>query len=156
MGQEFKGKSSLNTIAPTVGLSAYASLDQMGPAIQIENAVDYHSDTGLIMSIVVIDKSKESSALDILFFRDEPIITSADNAQLDIAIAEMTDKYLGRVSVCSYIDLANCSVAQHTTVGILVRSAIGVNSLWAVLQCKGTPTYTGTDDLTIKVGIIQD
>lgn len=163
MGMVVEGKSKLVVVTPVIQAAAYASGDQLGSIFELPNAMDDSSGTGAVLSLTVIDKAKQKSALDLLIFSAKPVVSSTDNAALDISDAEMADKFVGRVALASadYTDLANCSIASLTQVGLLLKATkdqnnLGGESLWAILQSKGTPTYTSTSDLVVKLGVIQD
>lgn len=163
MGMVVEGKSRNVSATPVIQAAAYASGDQLGVLFELQNALDDSSGTGGILSLTVIDKAKQKAAIDLLLFSAKPAVASSDNAALDISDAEMADKFIGKVSVAAsdYSDLANCSIASLTQVALLLNAVkdqnnLGGRSLWAILQCRGTPTYTSTSDLVLKVGIIQD
>jgi hypothetical protein len=103
----FEGKSNIIEITPTISTSIYADLDQLGDVKKLTNALDVSSDTGVVMSVIVIDKAKQNASLDLLLFDEEPTVTSTDNAKLDIPDSEMVDKYLGRISIdtTDYVEL---------------------------------------------------
>lgn len=163
MGMVVEGKSKLVTIAPVIVPAAYADGDQIGVAIQVPNILDDSSGTGALLSLTVIDKSKQKSALDLLLFSQKPTLISADNAPLDISDADMAAYFIGRVRIEStdYVDLANSSVACVRNIGVLLTAVKDQNnpegrSLWAVVQSRGAPTYASASDLTLKLGAIQD
>lgn len=163
MGTVVEGKSKNVSATPVIQAAAYASGDQLGAIFELPNALDDSSGTGGILSVTVVDKAKQKAAFDLLLFSAKPTVVSADNAPLDISDADMADKFIGKVSVviADYSDLANCSVASVTQVALLLNAVkdqnnLGGRSLWAILQCRGTPTYTSTSDLVLKIGVIQD
>jgi len=131
--------------------------DQLGDVKKLTDILDTQSDTGAIMSIVVIDKAKQSVDIDLLFFSRLPVVTSVDHAALNIAASEMVDCFLGRVRIPSseYVNTANCSDANVKVVGLLLQGHL-VKDLYMVAQVIGAPTYTSTSDLTFKVGVLQD
>lgn len=165
MGTVIEGKSKLVTVTPVIQAAAYADGDQLGSLFALVDALDDSSGTGGILSLSLVDKSKQKSALDILLFSGKPVVASADNAALDISDAEMAQKFIGKVhvSVSDYTDLANCSIACLTQVALLVNTVKDANNgnpsgrdIWCILMCRGTPTYVSTSDLVLKVGVIQD
>lgn len=152
-----EGKARLVAVTPVLSTSAYTAGDQLGAApIELPFAVDQSSDTGAVMSLVVVDGAKQNQALDVLLFNARPTVASSDNAALDISDAEMAEKCIGRVKILGtdYTELANCSVAVVSGIGLLVQAA-GSRSLWAVLQTRGTPTYAAAS-LAVKIGVVQD
>lgn len=158
MGTVVDGKATLVTLTPVISTSIYASGDQLGGINTMTAAMDMDKDTGNIMSITVIDKAKQNAAFDLLFFSELPVVASVDNAALDISDDEMTAKCLGivRILATDYVDLAASSVNSKYVVGLFLRSGQGANNLYCVCRAAGTPTYTSTSDLVIKIGIVQD
>lgn len=158
MGQVIETKATLVSVVPTVDTNIYAIGDQVGPAVEIPNAVDDSGGTGTIRTVTVIDAAKQKSALDLLLFNSAPTIASSDNAALDISDSEMVAKCIGRLKVVAgdYTDLANNSVGLIRSLGHLVKAANGSRSLWVVVQSRGIPLYTAATDLTLKFGIVQD
>lgn len=159
---EIDGKSRICVVTPTLSLTAYADGDQVGGVLELVNAVSSSSSTGAVMSITVLDKDKQDQALDILFFNSSPTIASVDNAALDITDAEMASKFLGavRIAATDYKDLAASSVATVRVVGLMLQALHGANnstgtSIYAVIQARGTPTYTASG-LVLKIGVVQD
>lgn len=158
------GRKSLIAFAtPTVSTSIYASGDQLGSLVEITSALDDSSGTGMIESISVVDKAKQASLIQVLFFRDKPVLTSVDNGALDISDAEMVDKCVGIVAIAAADYIANNvnSIATIRNVGLVISSRKSQdnqsgNSLWMLVRSGGTPTYTSTTDLVFAIGIQQD
>ena len=158
------GNAKLVSATPVIDTNIYASGDQLGGLMVFENTVDEQSGTGTIMSVSILDGDSQNAAIDILFFDAIPTITSSDNAALDISDSEMASKFLGAVSFAAsdYKSLAANSYATSRTVGLFLRSTTrsvtnltGTN-VYAVLQSRGTPTFSGAGKLTVKLGILQD
>lgn len=156
---EIEGKSIVVSVAPTLDTNIYADGDQMcSGSILLDEVLDNTKGTGAVLSVTVIDKDKEAAPFDILFFNSDPTIVSSNNAALDISDSEMASKFLGRIEIASadYSNLANCSVATISQVGLLLQGSATSRDLYIVLQCRGTPTYTASSDLQIKIGILLD
>ena len=161
---EVDGKAILVESTPTIDTGAYASGDQLGSLMTLEHALDGSSQTGVLMSVTIVDGDSQNAPIDVLFFNSQPSIVSTDNASLDISDNDMATKFLGAVSfgASDYKGLANNSYATLRTVGLFIQSSIkradnvtGAK-IFAILQSRGAPTYTGADKLTLKVGILQD
>lgn len=153
------GRSRLITIRPVLQFAgAYSAGGQMGSVLTLVAGADNVNFSGAVLSLVVIDKAKQSSALDVLFFNASPTLTSTDNTALSISDAEMEAKFIGRVSIAAtdYTATAVNSDATVKAVGLLSQGTPASTSLFAVVQSQGTPTYTSASDLVIKVGILQD
>lgn len=121
--------------------------------------LDSTSDTVTLLSVAIVDKAKQSAAFDILFFNALPTVASVDNGALSITDAEMASKYIGRVHILAtdYVNTASNSDASVYGIGLLMQGAeTNTLKLYAVCQAIGTPTYTSTSDLTIRLGVLQD
>lgn len=159
---EIDGKSRVDTVTPVLSLVAYSDGDQMGIAMELKQLLDNPGDTEALQTVSVLDKAKQKSAFDILFFDTAPIVSSVDNAPLDISDSEMAAKYIGKASIAatSYSDLASNSIGILNNLGLLIQgagnSASANYSIWCILQCRGTPTYTSASDLVVKIGAFQD
>lgn len=137
---------------------AYDAADQIGTTLYIPKVMLDSKACALLKSITIIDKSKQKASIDILFFDDEPTNAVADNSAADISDAEMIDKCLGYVNVpaASYVDLSASSIATVKAVDFVLKTnADSSKGIWLVLVTRGTPTYTSTSDLMLKLGIQQ-
>lgn len=144
---------------PTLSLSAYTSGDQVGAVTALPYAFDPDNDSASVLSLVVVDKAQQKMPFDLLLFNDAPAPTSGDNDALAIPSADMAAKFLGRVSVeaADYTDLAGQSVASLHGIGLLLEARTGATrTINAVVQARATKTFTAADDLTIKLGLLQD
>lgn len=145
-------------VTPVIQAAAYGAGDQLGPAsTKLADVVSAPQGVTRLVGIKVIDKAKQKSGIDILFFNSLPTNATADNAALDIADAEMAAKYVGVAAVATgdYKDLANSSIACVSPIQpIPMRAAQNTaspdgRSLWFTLCNRGTPTYTSTSDLIL-------
>jgi len=141
----------IESATPTISTSIYASGDHVGTLMTFEAPIS--SRGGLVEHVTVIDKSKQKSILNILFFSGSPTLLSADNAALDISDDDMANLCLGYVPIAAadYKDLANSSVATVSTIKMAIERT--TTAFYAVILSGGTPTYAGTTDLVIKLGI---
>lgn len=144
----------IDTSAP-----AYSSGDQIGAVTPIENA--YVDGVGLNLgSLTLIDKGDQKSAIDILFFSDEPVVSSADNAPVDISSAEL-EKCLGVISILSSdyktIKASTNAVATKTNIELSLKNKrISTNNsqtLWVLLVSRGSPNWTAGANLLLKLGM---
>ena len=137
--------------SPTISTSAYAVGDQLG-SLQTLSVTGAKQSLATLLTLVVFDKASQNSAIDVLFFKESPTITSSDNSALDISDSEM-DKCIGSVSVVGgdYVSLANNSVASIgvSSTGIAMKSNTD-NSLFAIARSAGTPTYGSSSDLVFS------
>jgi hypothetical protein len=136
--------------------AAYHDGDDLGNCFEIANAVPDVGGEAVLESVMIVDAAKQASALALLLFTSQPTVASAENAALDITDAQMAAKCIAVISIpsASYFSLAANSVVQ-IDVSIVVKAAAGSTSIYGQLLCKGTPTYAGTTDLTVKLGFDQ-
>ena len=141
------------TATPTIDTNAYASADHLGTVMTLTDVVPLSGGSVKLDKIVVVDKAKQSSALDILFFNASPTLTSVDNGALDISDSEMASKFLGsvRLAQAEYIDLNVNSTITVRNVELNLRAANGSTTLYAILQSRGSPTYGAASDLVVKL-----
>jgi hypothetical protein len=156
--------SKIITVIPVTDTNIYASGDQIGTGpSEAVNAMRTQSGLGCLESITVIDKAKQASALDLLFFDDLPTFGGSNNAAFTITDAEAQDKLLGVVNVpaADYKDIGANSVASIVGIGFTLRNKKAAatrpdtKSIWLGIISRGTPTYSGASDLIIKLGIFQ-
>lgn len=145
-------------VAPTVSTTpAYTAGDAVGGKLTLASAVRLSGGNGLIQSVVLADKGKQSVALDVVFFNADPSGTTfTDNGALTIADADLL-KIVGHVSVAAadYSAFVDNSVATKAGLGLAFKLASGT-SLYACIVARGTPTYTSTSDVQLLVSILED
>jgi len=149
-------KARVVVLTPVLVAAAYADGDQLGVALPLANALDEPSDTATILSVTVLDKAQQQTDFDILFFNAAPA-TGANHAPAAISGAEMAAKFLGSVKIraTDYADLAAVSYASVIGLGLMLQGHQS-KTLYAVLVCRGAPTFASTSDLVVSVGIAQD
>lgn len=145
-------------VTPTLDTNAYASGDRLGTLMTISGAIRSEGLEAVLSDLVIVDKAKQSQAIDVYFFKAIPTIASADNAAIDISDAEMGEKFIGRVSVATtdYTALAGNSEASPASFNRLLCAADNTTTLYALAVCRsGTPTYAA-GSLVFKFKFLQD
>ena len=141
----------------TLGLDVaqYASADVLADTQKIENALRIEEGSGIIQSLVVLDKDDQGAAFDVVFLKNNVSI-GTENATI-LVTDDVADEILGVVEVAAadYVDLANSQVVTKTGVGLVVEAAEGSKDLYVAAISRGTGTYTGSG-ITLKIGILQD
>jgi len=134
--------------------AAYADHDQIDTVKTLSGAFDGTSRKGEIVSVTVLDKVSQSSALTLLFFDESPTVASSDNAALNITDAELADKLVCKVEIAaaSYQALAASTISTTNSVGCLVSSKL-TDDLYMLVESAGIPDYTAGTDLVIKIGL---
>jgi hypothetical protein len=143
-------------VTPTCDTSAYATGDSLCGLITFAGAARISGGSGIIQSILVLDKTQaQRAAMDILFF-DRSVTVAAANAALAMSDGDMA-YCLGVVPIGPYNTAwpgtpAN-SIATLLNVGL--PFVLNGTDLFAAVCVRGTPTY-GANDIVITLGILQD
>lgn len=150
------GQTSLITVNPAISTSAYVAGNTVGGAQNLANAVTTRSGTGLLQSLVILDKANQKAPLDILIFSKAPVGAMTDHAAFAFGAGDDLN-IVARVSVAAsdYVTLASEAVAVKSSLGIAVKAVNGGTSLYAVAVTSGTPTYTALA-LNFIWGILPD
>lgn len=151
-------KSVVRALTPTITAGAYSTGDAVGGMLTFPDMFEAGFHTGILQSVVIVDDAKQSVKLELHLF-DQTFTATADNAAFDPSDADL-ENYLGFVTIeaTDYADFTDNSAALVSNVGLLIKSGAPSTSvaLFGQLVVRGTPTYAATDDLTIKVGVLQD
>ena len=150
------GHTKVFEVTPTVDTSAYADGDNIGGASYELPSVNNEGQGGVIWTINVFDYAKQTPAITILFFDQEPTNTTfTDNAVLAVDDADLPH-LVGHVAIAStdYASLSDNAVATKTNIGL---SYVALeDSLWAVIQSNGAPTFVADSDLDVQITIWMD
>lgn len=139
---------------PVISAAAiYASGDALGGLLTFANAARLAGGSGVITKVVVVDDDQELAPIDIVFF-NQTFTATADNAPFDPTDADMQN-CIGHINVAvtDYANFVDNSVATKRNVGFWFELAAGQTSLFAQMVVRATPTYTATDDLTVKITV---
>lgn len=125
--------------------SAYTAGDLIGSALlQLDDIVTVGG--ARLMSIMVADKSKQSAAIDFLFWSTTLAgTTKTNNAALDVVVADVFN-FLGGVSLVAgdYSVLANTSVGTKRDIHLLLNAPTTGRSIYCTPVARGTPTYAAS------------
>lgn len=136
--------------APTVDTAIYASGDLIGGKLSLV----INKNNGIINTVVLTDAANQKSALDIVFFRDNPSNTTfTDQAALDIHDTDLK-VICGRITLAAadYVSYAdNAEATINCNFGFQLASG---TTLYACLVSRGTPTYAAATDVQLRVTVI--
>lgn len=142
---------------------AYASGDLIGGKLTFTGSLRSNVGTGQLTSVRISDSNKQAADLELVLFSDDPSSTTfANNSAFDIAAAD-------RDKVVAIISLGSTARFAYSVTGIVYLGnllipvrAIGSTSgspqstLYGALVSRGTPTYTSTSALSIRLSIVND
>lgn len=135
--------------------STYASGNQIGGLLALSGVNGGGSSGCTLQDVVVVDASGQNAAMDVLLF-DASVTVGSDKAAVNISASDMANHCLGnlKLAASAYSSAGTPSVAALVGSPLLCKPAAGngtaSGSLYAVLVCRGTPTYTSTSALTVK------
>lgn len=143
-GELRTGKEAI-TVTPTLDTNAYASGDRVGSIMEFENILKVSPGKTVLVNATILDKAKQSAALNLFLFNALPTVASADNAALDISDTEM-EKCIGVISFLSSdynTQNSGSSFAQLSQSPNLVlkNTSETSKSIWGLLVSAGSPTY---------------
>jgi len=138
----------------------YASGDQIGTVIEATFTSEENLGVCELVDLVLIDKAKQGSIIQLFFFDQNPVNAVLDNDVASISDDEVVDKCIGFVTVASsdYKMLDVNSVACVKNIGLILKNnnahyKDNQKSIFILVVSGGTPTYTSTSDLVLKLGI---
>lgn len=149
-------KTSVATATPTISTSAYTSGYQMGGILTFANMVRVSGSTAVMMSVQIVDGSKQNAQLSLFLFNASPTITSSDQQAFAMTTANLKSQCIGTVEIAAtnYSSLSANSIA--TVAAIAMPYKLAATSLFGVLVSRGTPTYASSSDIQITMEALQD
>ena len=142
---------------PTISAAAiYTAGDALGGLLEFPNAARIVGGGGWITKVVITDNDQEIAPIDVVFF-DRAFAPTADNAAFNPSDPDMQN-CIGYIDVAAtdYANFANNSEAAKAS-GLRMPFDYdlrgGGTSLFAQMVVRDTPTYTNTNDITIKITV---
>lgn len=141
----------------TVSLTAYTAGDCVGGKLTLANAVRVNGGTGVLQSLLLLDRANQKPNLTLLIYNADPTAaTLTDNA----ALSNSTDdvKVIAKVNVTSgdWETINSKAYASLSGLGLVLKAASGSATLYAALLTTSTPTFVATTDLQLRLGILAD
>lgn len=144
------------SVTPTIDTVAYTSGDVLGGLQTITGAARIAGGSGVIQSIVVLDRSQaQRAAIDIIFF-DRSVTVAANNTAIATSDADMAN-CLGVVSIGPYNTAwpGTPLNSVSTLLNVGLPYVCNGTDLFAVAVVRATPTYA-VGDLTFIYTLLQD
>ncbi len=129
--------------------SAYSSGQAIGSTITIPKVADFGF--GTILNVALIDTSDQKAAIDILIF-NQPLASPQTNKTACSISAADAANLVGHLSLtgASYSDLVASAVATQYNLWMAIAGGVD-NNVYVQLVSRGTPTYTSTSALIVKI-----
>lgn len=145
-------------ITPTITTTPYTSGDAVGGIMQIANAARYAGGSGLLESVLLLDRSQAQRAAIDLFFFDRSVTVAGENNPITMSDADMVF-FLGMVSIVAgsynavFPGTPLNSVAEVR--GVNMPYILNGTDLFCQAVVRATPTYA-VGDLTFTFTLAQD
>lgn len=144
------------TVAPTVtAASAYTSGNTLGSLLTFTNAARVAAGSGIIQNVSIDFKSAQTAPVDLLLFIASPSgSTVTDKTAVAVAVGDF-DKQLAPIHITDCTNTGTTSVCSATALGIAFALPAG-RDLYAIAVTRGTPTFTATTDVSVRLTVLQD
>ena len=138
---------------PTVTAGAYAAGDAVGGLLTFANAARYSGYGGVIKDLIILDDAGQDTEMELWLF-DRTFTAMVDNAPWAPSEADLRNL----VAVVSTGDGAWFAAGTPSVARVECsqRYDCAATSLFGQLVTRGTPTFAATDDISVKIGLLQD
>lgn len=147
------------TVTPTVTAASYSSGQCVGGLMTFASAARAGGPgSGLVQSATITDISGQDSAIDVIVFNANPSSsTFTDHATCTVNNADL-GKVVGVVNVsdCHLLGASAPGVCQGQQQAMPFSLGGGNTTLYAVNFARGTPTYTGTTNISVRIATLPD
>ena len=140
-------------VIPVVTAGAYSAGDAVGTIIPFANAARVSGGGGVLKQVTIIDDAGQDAELELWLF-SESFTAIADNAAFAPAEAEL-EKLICIVSTTDGTWRA-AGTPSAVVVEVAQRYDLTGTSMFGQLVTRGTPTFAAVDDVTVKIGLLQD
>jgi len=151
-------KTEVRALTPTITAGAYTAGDAVGGLLTFPAMFMAGQHSGILQTVAIIDDAQQSVELELHLF-NQSFTPTADNGAFDPTDDDL-ENYLGYVTIAAsdYASFTDNSAASVNNIGLVVEAADPSTSkaLFGQLVTRGTPTYAATDDLTVRIGVLQD
>lgn len=148
------------TVIPTITVSttpAYSSNDSIGGKWTLANAVRGSGGSGLLVSLMILDRSNQKPTGTIFIYNADPsTATITDNASYISSLAD-DQKVIARIVIVpgDWVTVNAKGYATPAFNPVVLKAASGT-SLYASFIASSTPTFVATTDIQPVFGIAQD
>lgn len=135
--------------------SAYADGDVLADTQSMANVARVNAGTVILESVTVIDEDDQGMGLTLVFL-DSNNALGTENSAPNISDANAR-QILGfvKITTSDYIDLTGVRIACVRGVGLEMKAAAGVTTMYVGAISNGTGTYTASG-LKLKLGFLRN
>ena len=138
---------------PTVTAGAYIAGDAVGGLLTFAGAARVAGDGGVIKDVIIIKDNGNTAALELWLF-NATFTAMVDNAPWAPSEADLR-KLVAIIATADGASFAAGTPAVARVECSQYYECTGT-SLFGQLVTRGTPTFGATDDVTVKIGLLQD
>jgi hypothetical protein len=138
---------------PTIDTDAYTAGDNVGGLLTFASAARNSGGGGVIKNMIIIDDAGQDAELELWLF--DRTFTAGDDDDAWAPTEADLENCIGVITTSGETWRA-AGTPSVISVEIAMRYDLDGTSLFGRLVTRGTPTYAATDDLTVKVGLLQD
>ncbi len=144
------------TQTPTITSgSAYASGNVVGGLLTFANMARVAGQGGVLQGGFLKDKSGNNTPYDLFLFDAAPV-TPTDKTAVALVAADLA-KSIGVMS------FSGAALGASSTMGVMTVAGFGMpfkltsgTTIYGVLVTRGTPTYSGTADVSVDLMVLPD
>lgn len=135
--------------------SAYADLDVLADTQSVSSVARVNAGVVILESITVIDEDDQKQGFTLIFL-DTNNSLGTENSPPNISDANAR-QILGFVKILAadYVDLGGVSIACIRGIGLEMKAAAGVTTMYVGAILNGTGTYTASG-IKLKLGFLRD
>lgn len=151
------GHSTTISVTGTISTTAYAEKDSIGGKWTFADAVRSSGGSATLQTVVLSDRSRASGAIDLIFYAQDPSVTSiSDNSPLNLANQDLL-KIVGVVNIgnTDYLHLVNNAVCVKAGLGLAFKCPTGT-TLYCTPIARNAPQYASAQDLCLMITLYQD
>lgn len=149
----YSGSTLVIDQTPTVSSgSAYAAGDAVGGLLTFANAALYSGGSGFISAVRIDDLGQQMATLELVLF-DQSFTASSDNAAFAPSDADLANA-VADLPIYSWYNFSTNAVGMASNLWIPFTCS-GGTSLYGQLLTRGTPTYTSTSDIKVRLTVYR-
>ena len=138
---------------PAVTAGAYLAGDTVGGLLTFALAARVAGGGGAVLSALMVDDAGQDVALELWLF-NQTFGAVADNAPWAPAEADL-ENLIG-VIYSTAGAWAAAGTPSVNSIETSIRYDLTGTSMFGQLVTRGTPTFAAVDDVTVKIGLLQD
>jgi len=147
------GHGKTISVIPAVTAGAYSAGDAVGGLITFANAARVSGAGGVLKSVVILDDAGQDVEMELWLF-NATFTAIGDNLAWAPSEADL-EKLICVVSTTDGTWRA-AGTPSANVIEVAQRYDLTGTSMFGQLVTRGTPTFAAVDDVTVKIGLLQD